>query len=338
MRFSDQRRDKGSKFMNDAGVVALGPSNQGVKATGGAKRFRASIKAAEKKFERVTVCSGFLDVLKTLRQKNIYYAFDERYLVLAILPFLLNRQVIFFPRGNKLMHYREHFGAGRLVVYRCIFGLLYRMCCLMVFQTNAQALEFKKTYRFKCGYSVLNNNINSGWVGKGEFVRSVAKTKAFRIGFCGDDSYNKGFSFLYDSIREGVELGRFELHVAGDVPAPEGAGDGVVFYGYVSDIKSLLKNVDVLVVPSIYDSFPNVLLEALFYKVPVLMSRNPISEEILRGSGVVFLFERTKDGLLERLDSVVNKKFDCFLALSEVREMYSFSWDDEFSDILRGQI
>lgn len=96
--------------------------------------------------------------------------------------------------------------------------------------------------------------------------------------FVGRLHWNKGVDLLPDiasKVRRGIFL------VAGDGPKREslenkimklGLHDRFVLLGWQHDIASLAKASDILVLPSREESFPQVLLEAMYYKLPVIAS------------------------------------------------------------------
>jgi len=95
---------------------------------------------------------------------------------------------------------------------------------------------------------------------------------------------------LFEEIAGG--LPELELHIAGDGalrPTLETqAGnspfaDRIHFHGWVEDIAGFFSSLDLFVFPSSYESFGNVLAEALLTGLPVLTSDIPVFEEIYRG-------------------------------------------------------
>lgn len=318
--------------MKEKNIIALGPKKI-TKKTGGLKRFLFSIESSQEHYKSVEKCSNFLDILKTLSKKNkIYYAFDERYLILAVIPYLLGNKVIFFPRGNKLMHYRDQVNHLRLKIYKILFIFLYRFCSLMVFQTKAQALEFKKKYKFKCKYKILPNNINANWI-SGKIERNKEKKQILKIGFCGNSSKNKGFTFLLNSLRCLLENNKIELHVAG-IDKINDERKNIFLYGQVDDIRAFYEKIDLLVIPSEYDSFPNVFIECLYYEIPVLMAENDITKEILSDGGEPLLFKRDPLSLLYKIEEFSKNTHDIIIATEKMKKKYDFNWGECFCEIL----
>jgi glycosyltransferase involved in cell wall biosynthesis len=70
-----------------------------------------------------------------------------------------------------------------------------------------------------------------------------------------------------------------DLHLVGDgvlrrelqsLAESLGLGDSVFFHGHLSNPFPLLKRCDLMVLPSFYEGMPNVLLEAMLCRVPIL--------------------------------------------------------------------
>ena len=93
------------------------------------------------------------------------------------------------------------------------------------------------------------------------------------------------------------EMPGLELHIAGDgmLRAPLEAqarnspyGDRIVFHGWVSDMAAFYQSVDLFVFLSAFESFGNVLIEALLTGLPILTSDVPVFNEI-HGGETAFL-------------------------------------------------
>src|SRR5690606_37109979 len=173
-------------------------------------------------------------------------------------------KVVVFPRGNKLVHNpRGIFGD---LIKRLIIMALYRQAHALVFQTNTQAREFEATFRIRTPTYVLPNSLNASWIERRHLKEEDRQLK--RVGFIGDRTARKGFDIFATAASHLARFG-LEFHCLG---FDETANDppGIKYWGYRNDVKEFLESVDLLVIPSRYDSFPNVLLEAVAGDVPVL--------------------------------------------------------------------
>ncbi|WP_273522698.1 glycosyltransferase [Rhodosalinus sediminis] len=64
-----------------------------------------------------------------------------------------------------------------------------------------------------------------------------------------------------------------------------GIAGAVTFLGHVSDVAAEYQSADLLVLPSRWEGFPNVVIEALAHGVPVVATATPGAVEILEGTG-----------------------------------------------------
>src|SRR5690606_20820448 len=87
------------------------------------------------------------------------------------------------------------------------------------------------------------------------------------------------------------------FHLVGDCPLKEsveklvlenGLSEKVKFYGFVKNALPLIANADVLVLPSIIEGLPGVLLEAMYCKTPVIAYNvGGISEILNSQTGII---------------------------------------------------
>ncbi len=322
----------------------VGPQSFVAKVTGGQRRFLEAQRCCGVGGEQIV--SGFWGAIKLILVRDAtYVAFDERYLFSCILLLLTRKRFIFFPRGNKLVHFKYSYGRLRLWVYKKLFGWLYSKCDLLVFQTKAQAEEFQEMYFYKGPYEVLYNNINVSWIDEmvslcdfDKFSYSPVKNNkrsypqdasGWSVGFMGGVDKRKGFDVAYEALIELISAGLVQFHVAGaDVSVFEKYD--VVPHGFVSgrDIAVFYKRCDFIVIPSEYDSFPNVLLEALVCGSIPLITRDRITEEIL-GEKSILLFDRNAVNIRKQVLLLMNNPVALRCARIECANLlarYSFDW------------
>ena len=119
-----------------------------------------------------------------------------------------------------------------------------------------------------------------------------------RVGFCGRLSDEKAPLTFVDLARE-LSDSRFEFSMTGAGPleaavlrSAEGLPPGVFrFLGIVDDIRAHIASLDVLVLPSVVDGRPVVVLEALALGVPVIASRVGALPELVDDGKTGFLVE-----------------------------------------------
>jgi len=169
------------------------------------------------------------------------------------------------------------------IKYALYERLIARYADLIAFQSEYDRQYFLSRTRADRGKTcVIPNNIGEPWFQKAhELVKRSERLE--KVLYVGSISPRKGISYLLDAVGILKEKGiSFSLTLVGRGPgleemeakaAAEGLSDLVHFAGRQADPFSYMKNHDLLIVPSIYDSYPNVVLEALHTGIPVVASR-----------------------------------------------------------------
>lgn len=128
------------------------------------------------------------------------------------------------------------------------------------------------------------------------------KKFSFNIGFLGRLVDQKGVDTLIKSIEILKDKGiRPHLYIGGTGPLMDEllelvkhlkVENSVTFLGNVSDKDSFFKKTDIFVLPSRYEGFPLVLLEAGMYQMPVVATEVSGTPEIIRDNETGFLVEK----------------------------------------------
>lgn len=284
---------------------------------------------------------GFINVLSIIagEKKNaaVAIAFDERYLLLALLLRLAGCYLVFCPRGNKLEHHKYDHGRLRLKIYKYFFSFMYRYCDKMIFQTYAQQKEFAKLYNCNVDFKVIPNNINTTWMKElGQNKKYSVSPTLKRIGFLGGDDPRKGSDLLLDAFSKAKEAGlEATLILGGKYHDPPSLKD-VEFIGYQDDLNQFYSSIDFLVVPSKYDSFPNTLMESLASKKPFLVAETNITKDICENAEIL-LFPKEVNSLAFKLRKVYSDSdtwCEIVKATQLLREKYSFNWADKMLETI----
>lgn len=101
-----------------------------------------------------------------------------------------------------------------------------------------------------------------------------------------------------------------------------GLSEKVIFTGYRKDVASILKCTDLLVVPSEFETFGLVLVEALYFGVPVVASRCGAIPEIVRHNETGYLFEPKDVDDLTNCIMEVLRNYDASKELSLNGQIY----------------
>tara|TARA_B100002019_G_C21224970_1_gene576875 strand:+ start:163 stop:1269 length:1107 start_codon:yes stop_codon:yes gene_type:complete len=212
----------------------------------------------------------------------------------------------------------------------------------IVFQSEINANEYKKMYSIKSDkIFIINNNCNPMWIGN---KRKLVLKKGFNIGFVGNLFLNKGVKVILDAfnlvinkkkdcfltiIGDGPDKALFKSHV------DKLLLKNVSFLGHKENAFELMHNFDLIIVPSYMEAFPNVVLEALYYNVPVLGSEVGGIPLILNKE---FLFEAgnhrvLSNKIINMLDTDNYNK--TLITVSKLRKKFLFDWGNEFYKIIK---
>jgi glycosyltransferase involved in cell wall biosynthesis len=195
--------------------------------------------------------------------------------------------------------------------------------------------------------SVLPNNINVSWL-KDNLQRRNYKIKNSLIKLCfignlGDK--RKGLDYLlqaFDSSNTLKDTCILEVIGGGNLleqyKLKYEQNNSIVFLGYLNSPSEVLSGSDLLIVPSVADSFPNTILEALFLKIPVIGSnRGGIPEALFFKE---LIFELDVDILREKLESLLNNEE--LLKIKEKCELrrsaLTFDWNMAMYEIVKNSV
>ena len=163
------------------------------------------------------------------------------------------------------------------------------------------------------------NNVNPSWIinqSSENNIKGFMRKKElnrFIIGFIGDfNNERKGQRIFVDAIKNLIKEG-FDIEAIL-------IGDGIKLSTYKEECKcypqikftgrlenpiSVLKGCDLMVVPSLADSCPNTIMEALYNDIPVIGARSGGIPEILLNEN--FLFEPNALSLQNKIKQYLNK-------------------------------
>ncbi|PTR01586.1 glycosyltransferase involved in cell wall biosynthesis [Mucilaginibacter yixingensis] len=193
---------------------------------------------------------------------------------------------------------------------------------------------------------LIPNNVNTSWLQKETQTESSmtkdAHCSGFTIMFIGNVSdTRKGLHILLEAYAGTELLNTCKLHIIG-------GGDllpyykkkyskfkNITFEGSNPSPLSFLKAANLLVVPSLADSFPNTILEALYLNIPVIGSNKGGIPEALKYEELIF--ELNAEALQKKIVSLLDKKN--YLEIAEIckkrKEELTFDWG---KDMLNGII
>lgn len=159
------------------------------------------------------------------------------------------------------------------------------------------------------------NNVDPSWIVKQsadtagyklECAR-IIDSELFMVGYVGDfSSERKGHRIFLEAIKKIIESGKkvCALVIGDGCYLPEvkqelACFENIVFTGRIQNPIAIIQKCDLAVVPSLADSCPNTIMEALYNNVPVIASNAGGIPEILNDHSA--LFEPIAASLKERI-------------------------------------
>ena len=127
----------------------------------------------------------------------------------------------------------------------------------------------------------------------------------------------KNYKILFESFKFlQVEDSRFHLYVLGDGEQRVELEDyilknnlqNITLCGFQKNIYVFLKHADIFIHASLYEGFPNVLLEAAYLKKPLVLSSIPVHREIFSKDSSVFFEANSSLSLKEAIKQAYNNK------------------------------
>jgi glycosyltransferase involved in cell wall biosynthesis len=136
----------------------------------------------------------------------------------------------------------------------------------------------------------------------------------YKVGYLGQTVVLKGLHYLleaWEKIMKEQPGAKAELYVAGLInpELKEYINDrfknlrNVHYYGYLTDVQEFIRDKDVFVVPSLIDGGPYTALEAAYYGLPVIITENCGSSELLgrEESGCWIIPIKDSEAIKERI-------------------------------------
>lgn len=116
-----------------------------------------------------------------------------------------------------------------------------------------------------------------------------------------------------------------------------GIRDQTIFCGWIDHPSHLIASADLFVFPSLQEGSPNALFEGLACNLPVLGSRIPEIEEILRADELLFSLNCT-DELAHKIQKSITEPdyYERVLRLSQAsKQAYTFDWNEHALEIIQ---
>jgi len=185
--------------------------------------------------------------------------------------------------------------------------------------------------------SVIPNSIQAGWF-LPEWRDTNSSHQLLNLIFIGSDHKRKGWDILQKALKTLKEIGRdFTLTLVGDFLRTDTTclPDWVRFEGRLDNPLEALAKADLLIVPSLYDSFPNTVLESLFVGTPVIGTDVAGIKAMLEHESLLFPADSAA-GIVKTLEPLFDREnYQQVKKLCRARlSLFDFDWIDPWEEIL----
>lgn len=234
---------------------------------------------------------------------------------------LTNTKTVYTPHGG-VAH--DMFSATESTIYRMVEGLLKTYTDYYIFESNYTKNAFcRKLGEIKSRWSVIYNGVDLSkfdinQVQKTANLKDQRKEGVFRVGVFGMLRKQKGQHLAIAATKKLVERDRnVSLHLFGDGPdrnlleqqvISNKLENNVYFYGDVNDVSSFMQAMDVVLIPSLFESFGYVAVEAGLLGRPIVASLVGGLLEILDPEHCEFIEVGNTDSICIAIDKILNSR------------------------------
>jgi glycosyltransferase involved in cell wall biosynthesis len=205
---------------------------------------------------------------------------------------------VFFINSSKGKWIKKLKYAASAFKYAVYERMIAAKADIIAFQSNFDYINFKRRTRVSPDKTcIIRGNIDEPWFKK-EYEHINHSTHLGKVLYIGSIGDRKGIRYLLAAFHilheRNIEI---KLGLVGKGPLEEemkqlavwlGLRDIVKFEGYSNTPFEFMKSHDLLVVPSVFDSYPDVLLEGLHAGIPVIASNVGGIPDILEDVRLLF--------------------------------------------------
>ena len=288
--------------------------------------------------------------IKTI--KNIDYVLAIReYDAISLFfnPFFRKSKKIFFSRGDVIsilkinLPDRNFLEAikDRIIIYIYPFfqKIIYKKADMVIFQAQfLRNLFLKRTNLSSIKSKILPNEcINK----KFNFKKKILK-EGIVIGFAAPMYWScKGLGIIVNLYKSLVKRKvNFKLFIAGEGPQSfklikklsKISEKNFVWKGWVNNIYLFFNKIDLLIIPSKYDSCPNLLLEGLNFNKMMFASNIAAHKEIIKNKELIFPINNIEMLVTKIIKLKKSKKYQNKIksTILNTRKKNQFNWDKKF--------
>lgn len=146
------------------------------------------------------------------------------------------------------------------------------------------------------------------------YIKKTEENKNITIGVTSQLSVTKGHRYLLDALKILKDKGMHpELKIAGTGRNEKdikeyvnmlGLDENVNFCGFIRDIPDFLAGLDIYVLPSLTENFPNTLVEAVFSGLPCIAFNTGGIPEVIGDAGIL-IEKKDTAGLADQLEKLI---------------------------------
>lgn len=264
-------------------------------------------------------CNGYpRNLLSTIDRAIIEFEPD---VIHAWVPAVINVAALIAARRrhvpviSSIRNKREIDGLQRLVSYMSTLLLADKVVSNNPIEQSSSA--YKYLYLRKQGV-VISNAVSVGYEAHKQVFDAV-DAEPFRFIYVGRLTAQKNVGVLIDALSLCRSLREWRLDIYGkgeqrdsliQMTKAKGLQDRISFLGYHDAIADKIVASDLLVLPSLYEGMPNVVVEALALKTQALVSDIPAHTLLFTQGEVAFFASNDANSLADSLDSFLSGRQD----------------------------
>lgn len=241
--------------------------------------------------------------------------------------FYLNTRVAtaaHFVGGIKIiLRNSNNYFAEKNIATRLLMRISYPFADEIIMQTEEMADEFNNTFPVKCKkISVIHNPIDVDTITrKLENISNPFDTNNINYVYVGRITVVKGLDALIKAFAKVYKCNhKSRLYIVGKYDKNDAyyksliklidnlnIGDSVVFVGFTSNPYQYVKYANCMILPSRNEGLPNVVLEAMFLKCPVVVTRSiPIIDRLVTKDRGIVINVDDIEGLSKAMNNILS--------------------------------
>jgi glycosyltransferase involved in cell wall biosynthesis len=167
----------------------------------------------------------------------------------------------------------------------------------------------------------------------------IGKKKEIQIGTIARLEEQKNLDALISALNK-VRFINYKLWIVGDGSQREklqdqtiqlGLTDKVIFCGKIRDTRGFLDGLDLFVLPTLYEGYGIVLIEAAARGIPIITSDLPICHEVLGDDSAIFFDPKDVEGISQKISLAITAESPAIRVKNARRRIREFGLDNLIS-------